>query len=281
MSSTPEKDQDEQYVAALRERGVTGAEPSAAVGLMDAGGESTAARVAAMHRERLRLLGEMTSGVVHDLGNMMQAIRLRVALLRGDPACMAAQGSNIETLARVADDAMATLRRLREFSQRREDEDVLVDVGAALRDSCAMVRGEIEAEDRAPARVAIKHVPALLPPVRANAAELRHVFVNLLLNARDAMPAGGTIRVEARAEDGRVVVQVLDEGTGIPEPLLARIFEPFFTTKPSGTGLGLSLARAVMERLGGRITAHNRHGRGAVLTLELPEAELEDGLSRR
>jgi two-component system cell cycle sensor histidine kinase/response regulator CckA len=117
-----------------------------------------------------------------------------------------------------------------------------------------------------------------LPEVRGPASELRQVFLNLLLNASDAMPQGGTIRVQSEVEQDTVTVRVSDQGTGIAPQNLDRIFEPFFTTKgPRGTGLGLSLARKVMDTIGGSIAATNQPaGDGAVFTLKFPIARLSN-----
>src|SRR6185369_8405598 len=102
---------------------------------------------------------------------------------------------------------------------------------------------------------------------------LRHVIVNLLLNARDAMPRGGTIHLAAEHADSRVILNVVDEGRGIPPEHLAKIFDPFFTTKGNrGTGLGLSMAYGVLTRLGGDISAQNRPEGGACFTLSFPVA---------
>src|SRR5439155_21164274 len=112
-----------------------------------------------------------------------------------------------------------------------------------------------------------------LPRVPGIVSDLRHVIVNLLLNARDAMPRGGTIRMTAEHQGKRVVLKVLDEGSGIPGDDLTKIFDPFFTTKGKhGTGLGLSMARGVLARLGGDITAENRSEGGACFTLSFPIA---------
>ena len=120
-----------------------------------------------------------------------------------------------------------------------------------------------------------------LPRVHGTATDLRYVVIDLLLNARDAMPRGGTIRVRGVTANTKVVITVEDEGTGIPEPYLRSIFRPFFTTKGSqGTGLGLSMAYGVMSRMGGSITAANRPQGGAVFTLSFPMPEARAEPSR-
>jgi len=110
-----------------------------------------------------------------------------------------------------------------------------------------------------------------LPAVRGSAAELSLLFVNLLRNARDAMPEGGTVSVTARRTDRAVVVSVADQGQGFSRAVQPRLFEAFFSTKgPRGTGLGLWLASGTMKRLGGTIRAQNRPGGGAVIVLTFP-----------
>jgi CheY-like chemotaxis protein len=119
------------------------------------------------------------------------------------------------------------------------------------------------------ARIDLHLMP--LPPVTGEPSELRQIFLNLLLNAQDAMPQGGTVTIHAAASGETVVVTVEDEGQGIAPEHLDHIFDPFFTTKGErGTGLGLSTAYGTMRRLGGKISAHNQPGSGAVFTLVFP-----------
>ena len=114
-----------------------------------------------------------------------------------------------------------------------------------------------------------------LPRVLGAAPELRQVFLGLVLNARDAMPAGGTVAIEGERRGDTVFVRVHDQGAGIPDDALPRIFDPFFTTKgDKGTGLGLAIARSVLLRLGGRIRARNAAGGGALFELEFPVSRL-------
>ena len=121
----------------------------------------------------------------------------------------------------------------------------------------------------------------------ASAGRLSQVFLNLIINARDAMDGRGTIRLEVRRrianERAQVAVTVSDEGTGIPEELLDRVFEPFFTTKPDGqgTGLGLAVSRGLVEKLGGRIELDNRLGHGCTFSVVLGQDADGGGISDR
>jgi CheY-like chemotaxis protein len=198
-----------------------------------------------------------------------------LSLVEQSPACQAEQGDNIRALSRIISDAALVVGRLQDFARQRHDRPLeSVDLAAVVGEAIDIVRTGIEGQsslEGAPIRIQTK-LPDM-PPVPGIASDLRHVVVNLLLNARDAMPRGGTIRMTAEHQSKRVVLKVLDEGKGIPGGDLTKIFDPFFTTKGKrGTGLGLSMARGVLERLGGDITAENRPEGGACFTLSFPVA---------
>ena len=119
-------------------------------------------------------------------------------------------------------------------------------------------------------------LPPKLPRVRGAANQLRQVFLNLLLNAIQAMPGGGTLSVSARMHEAdRVCLEIHDTGTGIPPAVLPHIFDPFFTTKEpdKGTGLGLSVSLGIIRRFGGDIQATSEPGQGATFHVCLPKAE--------
>ncbi|HYV65445.1 MAG TPA: response regulator [Myxococcales bacterium] len=227
----------------------------------------------ALHqRHRTEAIGEIASGVAHDLNNALNVMRLRLDLLRrelGDRP----QSKHLPALAQIVEDAAARVARVHELSHRSADGRIEpLDLRKVIPEALALSRTELEQRELVsgkPFRL-ISRLPEL-PPVRANAAELKHVFVNLVLNSRDAMPLGGTIFVQGWRDGDFAVISVSDEGTGIPEEHLERVFEPFFSTKgETGTGLGLSMARAAMARLGGSIVARNRQPLGVEFVLRFP-----------
>jgi two-component system NtrC family sensor kinase len=112
-----------------------------------------------------------------------------------------------------------------------------------------------------------------LPPILGDKRQLEQVFLNLVLNARDAMPGGGELSVETASDARDVYVRFADTGLGVPADNLSRIFEPYFTTKQDrGTGLGLAICQRIVGQHGGRIGAESELGQGAVFTIQLPVA---------
>ncbi|WP_375743009.1 ATP-binding protein [Corallococcus interemptor] len=232
------------------------------------------ARATLLEREKVRALGELAAGIAHDLRATLNAMRLRLELLQPglDPAGQGQQ--HLDALTRIVSDAEARVDRLQDFSRRKPDTaQERVQLMDVVRDAVEVVRGGIEHQARQgghPIRLDVE-LPNGLPQVSGSAMELRYVIINLLINARDAMPRGGAIRLRAFRFGKAVRVTVEDEGTGIPEEHLQNIFKPFFTTKgDKGTGLGLSMAHGVVTQAGGTLTAANRTQGGAVFTLTFP-----------
>lgn len=233
------------------------------------------ARAALAQREHLRSLGEMVSGIAHDLNSTLNAMRLRLELLRRDPVFASTSPTHLDALVRILADAGTRVTRLQSFArQQPEGSSEEVRLEELVRDAVDIARSDIDHRARREGlsvRIDVDVPP--LPRVTGSAADLRFVFMNLLLNTRDAMPRGGTIHLRGRHEGKSVILTVEDEGTGIPPEHLKDIFRPFFTTKGSqGTGLGLSMAWGVVSRAGGTLTAANRPRGGAVFTLTFPVA---------
>ncbi|MFE8605146.1 sensor histidine kinase [Archangium violaceum] len=233
------------------------------------------ARETLTEREHLRALGDMASGVVHDLSSTLNSMRLRLELIQRDTEFAERQRAHLDALVRIVSDARERVGRLHDFAHQRPEEappGQPVQLADVVREAVEIARGDIE--DRAVRQglaVGMEVEVPPLPRVSGSAADLRYVFINLLLNARDAMPRGGVVRVRGREDEGQVILTVEDEGTGIPPEHLHSIFRPFFTTKGNqGTGLGLAMAYGVVSRAGGTITAANRPEGGALFTLTFP-----------
>jgi signal transduction histidine kinase len=222
-----------------------------------------------VHQERLRSIGELAFGIAHDLNNTLAALRLRLSVMEKDPACLASQGLNLRTSLRILSQGTALISKLQDLGRREPPRVTAVDLDETIRCAVEIAQSGL-ALDRAGAERRIRiqcDVPAL-PPIRGYSEDLKHLFVNLMINARDAMPAGGTISVRARREGNLVVVRVEDDGQGIPPEHLPHIFDPFFSTKgDKGTGMGLAMAKTLIERLGGNIIARNRAEGGASFEL--------------
>jgi signal transduction histidine kinase/ActR/RegA family two-component response regulator len=259
-------------------------------GARPAGRDEPRRRGEVLREARVQAMGMVASGVAHDLNHALNVIALRLARLRQDPALSSAR-HHIESLERVADEAAATVARLQDLARRRRDApSASMDLSPVIEAAVEAARSEMEEAyrldpDKDPtlashASVRIEAELSRLPTVGGSATEVGHIFLDLLLNARDAMPKGGTVRVTARVEGEQVLVSVEDEGPGVLEQNLMRVFDPFFTMSATrDTGLGLSIAAGVMERIGGSISVSNRLNSGTVFTLGFPLARDERRLS--
>ncbi len=226
-----------------------------------------------LQARKMAALGTFTAGVAHELNNPINNITLTADALREDYADSldAAGRELLDDITGQADRAAGIVRNLLDFSRTERPPLVPLAVAEVVRTSCNLVKNQIQAGGiRLEAEVAPD-----LPPIRGDLRSLQQVLVNILQNAVQATPPGGTIRVEACAgTDGQVRISVADTGPGIPPAAREHIFEPFFTTKGvgKGTGLGLAVAYSLIKRHGGRIEAENPDSGGAVFTVRLPAA---------
>jgi signal transduction histidine kinase len=199
---------------------------------------------------------------------LLGALVYRLAALEQNSAVRTSEAPNLHAMGQIIASGSALVAKLRSFGRTPVARPGTIDLGPIVATAVAVAQSEMEItplEER-PIRI-VTALPSL-PNVNGYADDLCNVFLNLLLNARDAMPSGGTIRIGAQVEGGAVVVRVEDEGTGIAGANLSRIFEPFFSTKgANGTGIGLAVARETMGRIGGSITAQNRPEGGACFEL--------------
>jgi signal transduction histidine kinase/putative methionine-R-sulfoxide reductase with GAF domain/ActR/RegA family two-component response regulator len=224
--------------------------------------------------EKLRALGQMAAGIAHDLNNMLAAILGQVELLRLRAATPDVQ-EGLTLLETAATDGAGIVRRLQDFSRQRTSSALTpLDLGALVLEAVeiARPRWRDEAQRRGKA-IDVRVEVAEIPHILGHATDIREALTNLIFNAVDAMPQGGSLAFIGRAEDNAVLLRVADNGVGMPEEIRDHIFEPFFTTKGlRGTGLGLSVVYGIMERHGGRIDVESTPGVGTTFTLRFQVA---------
>jgi len=222
----------------------------------------------ALHASGLAMLGQLAAGVAHEIGNPLSSLHARVQLMKRhpDPAAIA---ESLDVLEKQIDRIGRIVRGVSHLARNRFDSRGVVDAEAVVREAISLVRF-----DRRAARVAIHDELHGLPPVRGIRDELLQVVLNLLFNAVEAMPDGGSITARTFAIDGDVRIEIRDSGPGIDAAVHARLFEPFFTTKHDGTGLGLSICRSLVHANGGTIEVESEPGRGAQFTIVLPAANV-------
>jgi signal transduction histidine kinase len=222
-----------------------------------------------LHQEKMAAFGLLAAGVAHELGNPLASVEAQLQLL--DEARLARE--DVPVVATVRQEVARLRRTLREmvdFARRRRDEATLVSVQAVVGDALRLLR-----HDPRMRRVRTREeFDAETPPVFMVEDHLMQVVLNLLLNALDAMPAGGTLRIELRPAGEQVALRVHDTGIGMDRATLGHCFEPLFTTKDpgKGTGLGLSLSRDILRAVSGEIELHSAPGKGTTAVVTLPAA---------
>ncbi len=234
--------------------------------------ELRASRDALARTEKLRALGQMAAGVSHDLKNILNPISLHAQIIQRAVArgSLESAKTSADELRGIVHRGVETLERLRAFSrQSPEAPRARVDLNALVQEAIAIAKPRMSSRAGALCRIVEQLDQA--PAVVARGDEIVAALVNLLVNAIDALPGGGTITVSSGAADGGVFVTVRDTGPGMPPEVQARVFEPFFTTKgPDGTGLGLAMVFAAMQRHAGTVSLETAPGEGAAFTLWFP-----------
>jgi signal transduction histidine kinase len=219
---------------------------------------------------KLAAVGELAASVAHEVNNPLQTI-LNITYLLAQDSTSEQVREDLKLIEKEVLRARGIVRSLLDFAHRGEAAWGLEDVNKAVESVLSLAKVRTEASG---ITVATNLEPAL-PPVWADGEQLKQVFLNIVTNALDAMPNGGTLTVTTRRVNDRLVVEFSDTGVGIPEEFLSRVFEPFFTTKPAGkgTGLGLAVSQSIVERHGGDISVRSQVGRGSTFTVSLPVSQ--------
>jgi nitrogen-specific signal transduction histidine kinase len=236
-------------------------------------------REALAHSEQLRTLGQMASGIAHDLNQKLALISGYGELAREELTTAAFEVDMVEKMlavtVRAAEDGARTLQRLLAYGREHPPEELEpLDLGELLREVAELTAPRWRGAARTGRHIELQLVvPADHLMIEGSRSALREAFTNLIFNGVDALIDGGTISLRALRVGDRIQAEVSDTGQGIPPELRARIFEPFFTTKGEfGTGLGLAQVVGVMSRHGGEIDVDSAPGLGTTFRLSFPEA---------
>ena len=241
-----------------------------------------------MQQERLRALGQMASGIAHDINNAISPVTLYTeSLLETEPGLSQRARDYLTTIQRSMDDVTQTVSRMREFYRQREPQLALIPVnlnrliGQVL--ELTRVRWSDMAQENGVVIDLQTHLAETLPPVLGIESEIREALTNLVLNAVDAMPGGGTLTLRTRLADdlrpaqanqtpqASAVIEIMDTGVGMDEDTRRRCVEPFFTTKGErGTGLGLAMVYGTLQRHGAEIEIDSAPGQGTCMRLLFP-----------
>lgn len=225
----------------------------------------------ALHAGKLSALGQMAAGVAHEIGNPLSSLKTRLRLLerRRDPELLT---ESLEVLHGQIDRIGRIVRGVSEFARNRGQEWTEWEVAPVLDEALSMVRLDRRAKG-------VTFETELAEPsirVRGVRDQIVQVILNLLLNAVQAMPEGGRVRLEAARRDGTVALSVADTGVGMDETVRRRLFDPFFTTREKGSGLGLSISYSLVHAHGGHIEVESAPGRGSRFTVVLPEERVPE-----
>ena len=220
--------------------------------------------------QKFEALGRLAGGIAHDFSNLLTAMTGFAGLARLELPQDHPSHDALDHLEATALRAGELTRQLLAFSRRQVLQPVILDLNDLLRAMTALLKPLIGE----PVRLELALAPGALK-VKADPSQMEQVVLNLAVNARDAMPEGGELRIRTSLEGGEALLEVADTGAGIAPEAMAHLFEPFFTTKGrgKGTGLGLSTVYGIVEQSGGRIAIESAPGQGARVRIHLPASQ--------
>ncbi len=221
-----------------------------------------------LRTERLAAMGRLAAALAHEINNPLQGIGNSLELVLDFPLGAEERQEYLVAVRREIERLMALTERVLDFARPPRIERRPTWIPSLIRRALDLAANQLQQR-----HIAVTlDLPEDLPPVLASADHLTQVFLNLIINAIEAMPGGGALDITARACEGQMELAFSDTGAGITPEAMAMIFEPFYTTKEDGTGLGLAISHSIVQQHGGAITARNTPGGGATFIVSLPLA---------
>jgi signal transduction histidine kinase len=222
--------------------------------------------------EQIVVLGELAGALAHEINNPLAGVKGAMEVIRGQPALAERNPEILEEMIHQIERIERLVRNLLDFARPPRPQLQPTDLNAVLTTTIGLAQRHPAFVATAGRTIRIDPRLAELPTILADSHQLQQAVLNLLLNAADAMPDGGTVLAETHHEltAGGVRLTITDTGAGVADPIRDKIFLPFFTTKAKGTGLGLATTKRLIEQHAGRITVENRPGQGASFSIFLP-----------
>jgi len=233
--------------------------------------------------EKLSALGELASGVAHDFNNTLAGILGRAQLLQRTNDLEKIQ-RGLDIIIKTAEDGAKTVKRIQDFARQRRDHNFeLVSIDQILLDASEITRPRWKnCAEASNIHITVNLQIGSDAMVMGDDSELREVLVNMVFNAIDAMPEGGTLSLSTRTDGDSVLIKVIDTGVGMYPEVRSRIFDPFFTTKgKAGLGLGLAVSFGIIRRHGGTIEVESQYGSGTEFRITLPIAKIAEKIETK
>lgn len=218
-----------------------------------------------IHSEKLASIGRLAAGIAHEIGNPLTSIFSFVQILR-EMEEDEFKKESLETIYFHINRISEILKQLSGFTKMPIGEPKERQINEIIDTSINLIQYDKKAKDIN----IVKDLSPSLPAINTDGNQLSQVFVNLILNAIDAMPDGGTLTVSSRLKEDNIIIQFKDTGIGIRQEELQKIFDPFYTTKEKGTGLGLAVSYNIIKKMNGSLTVESEFGKGTTFTIKLP-----------
>ena len=218
--------------------------------------------------EKLASLGKLAAGVAHEINNPLTGVLTNASLLLEDLEDSDPRREDVQVIVSETIRCREIVKRLLDFARQTKPQKKVTNINRLINNIILLVRNQTSFRD-----IEIeKNLDENLPEVMADIDQIQQVFINLIINASEAMTDGGKLEIETKQDSGGdyIIVIFKDSGPGMPDNVIAKIFDPFFTTKEQGTGLGLSISHGIIERHGGKILLDSKPGKGTTFTISLP-----------
>jgi len=230
-----------------------------------------------VNSEKMASLGKLAAGIAHEINNPLGGILIYSSLMKEELDGADSRWQDLEKIVQEATRCKDIVKSLLEFSRQTEPKMEPTDINKGITDGLFFLENQALFHNIK----IVKSLSPVLPMVRGNPGQLKQVFMNIIVNAAEAMSGGGTLTIKTAPSDDQkaVYIDFVDTGEGIPPENLTRIFDPFFTTKElgKGTGLGLSTSYGIIDEHGGRIDVKSQVGKGTTFRIELPAGPEEAG----